>query len=60
MGGRGQALGVGLRKLDETGVQIDRWRTVDNVSVEGAGVTEGQTFKIKNHPSQHEISSFGF
>ena len=28
-------MGVGLRRLDERGVQIDRWMRVDNGRVEG-------------------------
>ena len=36
-GGGGQTMGVGLRRLDEGGVQIDRWRKVDNGSVGAKG-----------------------
>ena len=35
LGVGGQAIGVGLRRLDERGVQIDRWRRVHNGSVGG-------------------------
>ena len=34
-GGGGKRWGVGLRRLDEKGVQIDRWMRVDNGRVEG-------------------------
>ena len=32
------SMGVGLGKLDETVVQIDRWKRVDDGSVEGEGL----------------------
>ena len=36
--GGGQAMGLGLRRRpDERGVQIDRWRRVDNGNVGGYG-----------------------
>ena len=36
VGGGAQAMGLGLRRrLDERGVQLDRGRRVDNVSVGG-------------------------
>ena len=32
-GGGGSSQGVGLRKLDERGAKINRWRRLDNGSV---------------------------